>query len=187
MQTVPRSQPKPPVDILAKIDQVYHHHRTHLQIQQQQTAVRQRKRLVQARAAFQRELNRSLGQHTQTGLGIRIDVDASDRDHLRFVASFRFEGKLWLLTGQRRFWGYDWFFKMADSAQVTRCSRQTLEAQLCFALGHRRHQVHRVLEALEITHVPPRRWLVNTNRRHPQLKLTRPKVRIEDAVILKLA
>jgi hypothetical protein len=128
-----------------------------------------------------------LSQHTQAGLGIQIAVDSSDRDHLRFVASFHFEGKLWLLTAQRRFWGYDWFFKMADVAQVTRCTRQTLEAQLCFALGHHRHQVHRVLEAPQIAQVPPRRRLVNPNRRHPQLKLTRPKVRIEDAVILKLA
>ena len=141
MQTVTLSQPSPQDCILTKIDQVYHHHRNHCQLQQQQAAVRQRRQLVQARAAFQRELNRALTQQTQVGLNIQISVDGPYRNYPNFVATFEFQGQVWHLRCQHRLWGCDWFIKTVGSVQITRCTRRTLEAQLYFALGQRRNQM----------------------------------------------
>ena len=105
MQTGTIAQPTPQDYVLAKIDQVYHQHRTHDQTRQQQVALRHRRRLVRARAIFQRELNQALSPQTQAGLGMTICFDGKYLARPGFVASFEFQGQLWLLTCQRHLWG----------------------------------------------------------------------------------
>ena len=148
MQIGTMQQQTPQDYILAQIDQVYHQHRAHVQHQQQQVALRHRRRLVRARAAFQQELDRALSDQTQVGLGIRISFDGKSLSYPEFVASFEFQGQLWMLTCQRRLWGCDWFFKPANTLEITCCTRQTLEAQLCYALGQCRRQ------ALQASQIP---------------------------------
>jgi len=57
------------------------------------------------------------------------------------MAQFEFEGQQWVLTCQRHLWCCDWFFANADQNQVVHCTQRNLERRLCYALGHRRHQV----------------------------------------------
>ena len=111
------------------------------QHQQHQATLRQRRRRVQAKAAFQNQLNQALSVQAQTDLGITVQFDGQFLAQPSFVAQFEFLGKHWLLACQRKLFGWDWFFKRADTPRLSRCSPQTLEYQLLQALDQYHNQV----------------------------------------------
>lgn len=133
-------QQTPQAYVLAKINRICDRNRKLRLAKRHQVILRHRKRLVRARALFQRELDQALNRKTQRGLGIIVRLDDRHLARPGFIAHFEFEGQQWLLAHQRKAWHSEWFFKRADQAAITRCSRQALETKLCYALGQSRHQ-----------------------------------------------
>lgn len=105
------------------------------QVKRHQLAVRQRRRLVRARAKFQQELDRALHPKLQKHLGISIHLDERYLTRPEFIAQFERGGYCWLLTYQAKPWGCDWFFRRTDRVAITQCTRQTLAFELKTALG----------------------------------------------------
>jgi hypothetical protein len=134
-------QRAPQDDVLAKISYIYDCNQQRYAARRQQMALRHRRRLIRARASFQQELNQALQPQMQQGLGVTVCLDADYRSRPGFIAQFEFEGQHWVLTCRPKVWGCDWFFKRSDLTTVVRCSRHTLERELCDALGRHHHHI----------------------------------------------
>lgn len=110
------------------------------QAQRHQMALRQRRRLVRARAKFQQELNRALTARLQKRLGVTVCLDERYLARPVFMAQFSWGNHHWVLTYQAKPWGCDWFFRRTDGGAITQCTRQTLELELRHALRQLRRQ-----------------------------------------------
>jgi hypothetical protein len=108
-----------------------------------QVAIRQRRRLVKARAEFQRQLDRALSQEMQQELRLRIKLDTTYLARPGFIAVFEFLGQRWVLGHQRSLRGDQWYFRAVGDQRLVCCGPQALESQLCYALSQyclQRHQ-----------------------------------------------
>jgi hypothetical protein len=100
-----------------------------------QVAIRQRRRLVKARAEFQRQLDRAMSQEMQQELRLRIKLDTTYLARPGFIAVFEFLGQRWVLGHQRSLRGEQWYFRAVGDQRLVCCGSQSLESQLCYALS----------------------------------------------------
>lgn len=134
--------------VLCKIDRVYSDYQAAAEKRKLRALRKQRRQLINAKPAFQRELDKAVSTKMQRGLGMEVTVDQKRLPQLHLLAQFEFLGKQWLLTSKRSFLKDKWQLSVDDQLVFADCPTRNLENQLCYALGKYKHSLRHKVKTL---------------------------------------
>lgn len=131
--------------VLFKIDRVYTSYQAAAEKRKLRAIRKQRRQLISAKSAFQKELDKAVSIKVQAGLGMKVTVDQKRLPQLHLLVRFEFLGKQWLLTSQRSLLRDQWQLSVDNQPVFAHCPTRKLENQLCYALGKYKHTIcHKV-------------------------------------------